>query len=138
MHELITFIRAQLDKEEARIRDPRYMWQTDWSDIAAPERLLADIAAKRAIVDAAAKADEWVRVSAGATAGYARQIISGTLHAIEAIWRCCDLHGHNCEPEEPCCENCTEVHHAGWRDDRGIQRFGHPAGEACLGTRRQP
>lgn len=45
---------------------------------------------------------------------------------------CCDLHGHNCEPEEPCCENCTEVRHAGWRDDRGVKRYGHPAGEACV------
>ena len=46
--------------------------------------------------------------------------------------RCCDLHGRNCEPpSELCCENCTEARHAGWTDDRGTQRFGHPRGEKC-------
>lgn len=45
---------------------------------------------------------------------------------------CCDLHGRNCEPpSELCCENCTEVHHGAWLDERNVQRFGHPAGETC-------
>lgn len=45
---------------------------------------------------------------------------------------CCDLHGRNCEPpSELCCEHCTEARHAGWTDDRGVQRLGHPAGELC-------
>jgi len=45
---------------------------------------------------------------------------------------CCDLHGRNCEPpSELCCENCTEARHAGWADERGTRRFGHPAGELC-------
>ena len=46
--------------------------------------------------------------------------------------RCCDMHGRNCEPpSELCCEECTEARHAGWTDPKGVQRFGHPAGEAC-------
>jgi hypothetical protein len=48
-----------------------------------------------------------------------------------AIVRCCDLHGRNCEPEEQCCQYCTEGRHCGWTDDRGVQRFGHPADETC-------
>jgi hypothetical protein len=48
-----------------------------------------------------------------------------------AIVRCCDLHGRNCEPGEQCCQYCTEERHLGWTDERGVQRFGHPAGEIC-------
>lgn len=44
---------------------------------------------------------------------------------------CCDLHGRNCELDDPCCENCTEVRHLHWTDERGNWRFGHPHGEAC-------
>jgi hypothetical protein len=46
--------------------------------------------------------------------------------------RCCDMHNRNCEPpSELCCENCTEARHAGWTDERGSLRHGHPRGEAC-------
>jgi hypothetical protein len=45
---------------------------------------------------------------------------------------CCDLHGRNCEPpSELCCGDCTEARHVAWVDGRGVQRFGHPAGETC-------
>ena len=45
---------------------------------------------------------------------------------------CCDLHGRNCEvPGELCCEGCTEARHLAWTDDRGVGRYGHPAGETC-------
>src|ERR1017187_6083482 len=45
---------------------------------------------------------------------------------------CCDLHGRNCEPPgELCCWECTEARHGGWRDVRGVSRYGHPAGELC-------
>lgn len=45
--------------------------------------------------------------------------------------QCCDMHGRNCEPSELCCGECTEGHHGGWTDERGMQRYGHPAGESC-------
>lgn len=46
--------------------------------------------------------------------------------------RCCDMHNRNCEPpSELCCENCTEARHAGWTDERGTPRHGHPRGEKC-------
>jgi hypothetical protein len=48
-----------------------------------------------------------------------------------AIIRCCDLHGSNCEPEEPCCRHCTEIRHGRWVDGQGVQRHGHPDGETC-------
>ena len=44
---------------------------------------------------------------------------------------CCDLHGRRCEPQEPCCEDCTEIRHLGWRDEAGVLRVGHPRGEVC-------
>ena len=45
---------------------------------------------------------------------------------------CCGLHGRNCEPpSELCCHDCTEARHAGWTDERGVSRFGHPSGEMC-------
>lgn len=49
---------------------------------------------------------------------------------------CCDLHGRNCEPEEQCCRRCTEGRHLNWTDERGVQRFGHPEGEACAAPER--
>lgn len=51
-----------------------------------PARVLREVAAKRAIVAAYAKADEWVNVSAGATAAYARQIMDETLRHLAAVW----------------------------------------------------
>jgi hypothetical protein len=58
-------------------------------------------------------------------------------HEIEmAIVRCCDLHGANCEPEEPCCRYCTEGRHCRWTDERGVQRHGHPEGEVCAAPDR--
>ena len=54
---------------------------------------------------------------------------------------CCDLHGRNCELDDPCCEDCTEVRHGGWTDERGHWRYGHPAGERCASpvfSRRDP
>jgi Protein of unknown function (DUF2829) len=51
---------------------------------------------------------------------------------VPAEARCCDLHGRNCEPpSELCCEECTEVRHAGWVSGNGFQQYGHPRGEAC-------
>lgn len=52
--------------------------------------------------------------------------------AIEiAVVKCCEFHGRNCEPEEPCCRWCTEVRHASWTDERGVRMHGHPVGEKC-------
>lgn len=45
---------------------------------------------------------------------------------------CCSMHNQHCEPPgDLCCGSCTEVHHGGWVDDRGVTRFGHLAGETC-------
>jgi hypothetical protein len=46
---------------------------------------------------------------------------------------CCGMHNRNCEPpSELCCWDCTEARHGGWTDPRGVQRYGHPAGEICI------
>jgi hypothetical protein len=48
---------------------------------------------------------------------------------------CCEFHGRRCEATpELCCEDCTEVRHSGWTDDRGVERYGHPSGEVCAGA----
>jgi hypothetical protein len=104
--DIAEFIGARLAEDEAsattlrelaretieRLKEPRFLgreipaWGT-WPDVEAMcIRALRDVEAKRAIIAAHAKADEWVNVSAGATAGYARLIMDDTMRAIAAIW----------------------------------------------------
>jgi len=91
--------------------------------------------------DAARKAYATLRAAftQGAQTGWSARVSGTVLHRLDvlamhepgAATACCDLHGRNCEPEEPCCERCTEVRHAGWRDEAGVLRYGHPRGEVC-------
>jgi hypothetical protein len=48
--DLIAFLRARLDEDEAAARDPQYVWATAW-EIASPGRILAEVAVKRKLVD---------------------------------------------------------------------------------------
>ena len=112
MDDLTAFISARLDEDEAIAKaaanrhwltddniitlhpehdgDGYMSWPTraDAQHAAShdPARVLREVAAKRAVVGAYAKADEWVNVSAGATAGYARQIMDETLRHVAAVW----------------------------------------------------
>jgi hypothetical protein len=65
---------------------------------------------------------------------YVQRLGDDRLPSIAAILAgaCCDMHNRSCEPPgDLCCSACTEARHAGWVDERGAQRYGHPIGEGC-------
>lgn len=106
------FIAARLNKDEAVLRKARnapehanrFIDANPWDEdliaaFASEKRIEREVEAKRKILAAHAKADEWVNVSAGATAAYARQIMNDSLHALAAIW---DDHPDWQEAWRPC------------------------------------
>jgi hypothetical protein len=99
MDDLVAFLNARLDEDEARARATLRPGGPLWSEVGygeripemahierhSPARVLRDVEAKRAIVRLAAKVREWTDGSAGATAGYAAAVVGDTLCALAAI-----------------------------------------------------
>ena len=94
MTDLIAFLTARVDEDEAQARRVQAALDAGWNyfdetptELIDPARALREVEAKRVIVDLAAKTQQWTEGSAGATAGYASVVVSDTLRALAAIYR---------------------------------------------------
>ena len=82
---LVGQLSAVTDDDPADLRE---MMEATFGLMASmdPTRVLAECAAKRAILDLDAKVREWTERSAGATAGYASLVVSDTVKAMAQVY----------------------------------------------------
>jgi Family of unknown function (DUF6221) len=84
--DLVTFLRARLDEDEAVAKDERYVWPTAFEVTLNPARVLREVEAHRAILEMYAGALSW-SWPPGDGDEAAQDTLRTVAHHLVAIWR---------------------------------------------------